>query len=119
VLEVAQQGDRRLRVLGVAEVVGDADAQRDRRDPGAVEALLEDADEPGDALVLRAAEAEAPSAKTRTRTFLPEPWGSGQVPRTIWSDCFGSTPRRKESVTVWSNLVGGMAFSVVMASGSV
>ena len=27
--------------------------------------------------------------KTRTRTFLPEPFGSGVVPRTIWSPCGG------------------------------
>src|SRR5205807_8191545 len=33
-------------------------------------------------------------ANTSTRTVLPLPCGSGTVPRTIWSDCFGSTPSR-------------------------
>src|SRR5205823_11952652 len=63
-----------------------------------------------------AAFAAAPSAKTRTRTCLPLPCGSGHVPRTIWSDCFGSTPSRNETVTVWSNFVGGNFFNVAMAS---
>src|SRR2546426_1088895 len=31
-------------------------------------------------------------ANTSTRTVLPLPCGSGTVPRTIWSDCLGSTP---------------------------
>src|SRR3954465_7956434 len=64
-----------------------------------------------------AAFAAAPSAKTKTRPCLPLPCGNGQVPRTIWSDCFGSTPSRNESVTVWSNFVAGIDLSALTASG--
>ena len=46
-------------------------------------------------------------ANTSTRTVLPLPCGSGTVPRTIWSDCFGSTPRRKARSTVSLNLALG------------
>src|SRR6266566_4906211 len=56
----------------------------------------------------RAASAEGPFlAKTSTRTVLPLPCGSGTVPRTIWSDCFGSTPSRKARSTVSLNLALG------------
>src|ERR1700760_998134 len=41
-----------------------------------------------------------------TRTFLdlPRPCGRTTVPRTIWSACLGSTPRRSVTSTVSSNL---------------
>ena len=58
VLEMCQQRGGRLRVLGVAQVVRHAHAQRHCRDTGGVQALLQHADQAGDALVLRAAEAE-------------------------------------------------------------
>src|SRR6201988_778329 len=45
----------------------------------------------------------SPLAITSTRFDLPRPCGSTTVPRTIWSDCFGSTPRFKTSSTVSSN----------------
>src|SRR6266498_771728 len=55
-----------------------------------------------------AASADGPLlAKTRTLTVLPLPCGSGTVPRTIWSDCFGSTPRRKARSMVSLNLAFG------------
>ena len=46
-------------------------------------------------------------ANTSTRTILPLPCGSGTVPRTIWSDCFGSTPSRKARSTVSLNFAFG------------
>ena len=45
-------------------------------------------------------------AKTRTRAVLPVPCGRLTVPRTIWSALRGSTPRRKATSTVASNLAG-------------
>ena len=36
---------------------------------------------------------------------LPSPFGKTTVPRTIWSACFGSTPKRIWTSTVSSNLV--------------
>src|SRR5450432_677618 len=55
-----------------------------------------------------AASAALPSrVKTRTRTVLPLPCGSGTVPRTIWSDCFGSTPRRNARSIVSLNFAFG------------
>src|SRR5690606_2922444 len=53
----------------------------------------------------RAASARSPVAKTRTRAVLPVPCGRFTVPRTIWSALRGSTPRRKATSTVPSNLV--------------
>src|SRR5882724_509182 len=38
----------------------------------------------------------SPLARTRTRTLLPRPCGRTTVPRTTWSECFGSTPRLME-----------------------
>src|SRR6185436_72545 len=38
-----------------------------------------------------------------TFLLLPRPCGNTTVPRTIWSACFGSTPRRQVSSTVSSN----------------
>src|SRR6478736_3876619 len=60
----------------------------------------------------------ASSVKTMTRTFLPEPFGSGVVPRTIWSPCAGSTPRRKDSSMVSSNLAFGNLERISTASFS-
>src|SRR3989454_5461517 len=55
-----------------------------------------------------AASAAAPLlANTSTRTVLPLPCGSGTVPRTIWSDCFGSTPRRNARSIVSLNFAFG------------
>src|SRR5271155_2301454 len=54
-----------------------------------------------------ASAAAPPRAKTRTRTVLPLPWGNGTVPRTIWSDCFGSTPRRNARSIVSLNFAFG------------
>src|SRR5262249_9453856 len=55
-----------------------------------------------------AASADGPAlANTSTRTVLPLPCGSGTVPRTIWSDCFGSTPRRNARSTVSLNFAFG------------
>ena len=41
------------------------------------------------------------------RGTVPLPHGSGTVPRTIWSDCLGSTPRRKARSTVSLNFAFG------------
>src|SRR4029077_8146839 len=55
-----------------------------------------------------AASAAAPLlANTSTFTVLPLPCGSGTVPRTIWSDCFGFTPRRNARSIVSLNLAFG------------
>src|SRR5947209_9905771 len=40
---------------------------------------------------------------TRTFLVLPSPCGRTTVPRTIWSACLGSTPRRSVTSTVSSN----------------
>src|ERR1700685_4095666 len=45
----------------------------------------------------------SPLAITSTRFDFPSPCGRTTVPRTIWSDCFGSTPRFSTSSTVSSN----------------
>src|SRR6185436_8488495 len=61
----------------------------------------------------------SPAAKTRTRAVLPRPFGRTTVPRTIWSACLGSTPRRSETSTVSSNFanftfwIKGTASSIV------
>src|ERR1700756_4988733 len=47
----------------------------------------------------------SPLAKTSTRTALPRPCGRTTVPRTTWSECFGSTPRLMASSTVSLNFV--------------
>src|SRR6266480_8020562 len=58
-----------------------------------------------------------------TFLLLPNPCGSTTVPRTIWSACFGSTPRRHVSSTVSSNLAyltfwsRGIASSIVKGCG--
>ena len=68
--------------------------------------------------------AALPSACRRRRSparvlVLPSPCGSTTVPRTIWSACFGSTPRRSASSTVSSNFanftfcIRGTASSIV------
>ncbi len=58
------------------------------------------------------------SVKTSTRTFLPEPFGSGVVPRTICSPAVGSTPRLNESSTVSSNFAFGNLARISTASAS-
>src|SRR4051812_42495795 len=45
----------------------------------------------------------SPPAITRTFFDLPRPCGRTTVPRTIWSACLGSTPRRNVISTVSSN----------------
>jgi len=47
--------------------------------------------------------------------FLPEPFGRETVPRTIWSDCLGSTPRKAEISTVSSNLAPGIFLMISAA----
>ncbi|MNR10459.1 hypothetical protein D3C85_1267120 [compost metagenome] len=63
-----------------------------------------------------AASALSPVAKTRTRATLPVPCGRLTVPRTIWSALRGSTPRRKATSTVASNLDGLVSLASVTAS---
>src|SRR5580765_937681 len=46
----------------------------------------------------------SPVAMTRTFFDFPRPCGKTTVPRTIWSACLGSTPRRRVTSTVSSNL---------------
>ena len=46
----------------------------------------------------------SPCAITSTRIVLPVPWGRLTVPRTTWSACLGSTPRRTATSTDSSNL---------------
>ena len=58
----------------------------------------------------------SPLANTATRTVAPVPCGSTTAPRTIWSACFGSTPRLMATSTVWSNFVARV--STVFLSSS-
>src|SRR5205809_2627882 len=67
----------------------------------------------------RASRSFSPLANTATRTVLPMPCGSTTAPRTIWSACFGSTPRRNERSTDWSNFAAGMLFTSATASSNV
>src|SRR6185437_12660928 len=60
----------------------------------------------------------SPVAITSTRFDLPSPFGSTTVPRTIWSDCFGSTRSLIESSTVSSNLTKCAFFKTSAASPS-
>src|SRR5436190_2360597 len=61
----------------------------------------------------------SPPAIASTFLLLPSPCGRTTVPRTIWSACFGSTPRRIASSTVSSNFanftfcIKGTASSIV------
>ena len=60
------------------------------------------------------------SPEAITSTFLllpPSPWGSTTVPRTIWSACLGSTPRRNATSTVSSNLAKAFFATAATASG--
>src|SRR3989337_3729917 len=56
---------------------------------------------------------------TSTFLLLPRPCGNTTVPRTIWSACLGSTPRRAVTSTVSSNFANltfcsrGIASSIV------
>src|SRR5947207_3563347 len=58
-------------------------------------------------------------AMASTFLLLPRPCGRTTVPRTIWSACLGSTPRRIVTSTVSSNLayftfwISGIASSIV------
>src|ERR1700722_20208448 len=60
----------------------------------------------------------SPLAITSTRFDFPNPCGSTTVPRTIWSDCLGSTPRFKTSSTVSSNFTKCALRSTSAASSS-
>ena len=64
------------------------------------------ADEVG-ARLARLASPSSPFANTSTRTDLPMPCGSTIAPRTIWSACFGSTPRFIARSTLSSNFAAG------------
>ena len=66
----------------------------------------------------RASRSFSPLAKTATRTVLPMPCGSTTAPRTIWSACLGSTPRRNERSTDSSNFAAGMLLRSATASSS-
>ncbi len=55
---------------------------------------------------------------TSTRFDLPSPCGSTTVPRTIWSACFGSTPRRMDRATVSSNFANLIFWTSGSASSS-
>ena len=58
----------------------------------------------------------SPWAIARTRIFLPVPAGRLTVPRTTWSACLGSTPRRTAMSTDSSNLADAVAFTFSTAS---
>jgi hypothetical protein len=64
-----------------------------------------------------ASRTRSPWVITSTRTDLPVPWGSTTVPRTTWSACRGSTPRRTATSTVSSNLANAAPFTIPTASG--
>src|SRR5262245_55557503 len=66
----------------------------------------------------RASRSFSPLANTATRTDLPMPCGSTTAPRTIWSACLGSTPRRSDRSTVSSNLARGSLPRISMASST-
>src|SRR5471032_2146452 len=61
------------------------------------------------------------SPRTTTATFfdLPRPCGRPTVPRTCWSACFGSTPKRTCSSTDSSNLAVAHFLTMAAASSSV
>ncbi len=58
----------------------------------------------------------SPWAITSTRIFFPVPCGRLTVPRTIWSACLGSTPRRTAMSSDSSNLAYAVAFTFSTAS---
>src|SRR5260370_306520 len=58
----------------------------------------------------------SPLAITSTRLDLPRPLGNTTVPRTIWLECFGSTPRLITNSTVSSNFAKWACFTVSAAS---
>src|ERR1700680_2174519 len=60
----------------------------------------------------------SPLAITSTRTALPRPCGRTTVPRTTWSECFGSTPRLTANSTVSLNLVWCVFLISSVASAS-
>src|SRR5580700_9156156 len=60
----------------------------------------------------------SPLAMTKTRTDLPRPCGRTTVPRTTWSECFGSTPKLMASSTVSLNLVWCVFLISSLASAS-
>src|SRR4029434_1379657 len=66
----------------------------------------------------RASRSFSPLANTATRTDLPMPCGSTTAPRTIWSACLGSTPRRSDRSTVSSNLARGSLPRTSIASST-
>src|SRR5260370_27395374 len=60
----------------------------------------------------------SPPAITSTRTDLPSPLGKPTVPRTTWSECFGSTPKLIANSTVSLNFVWCVFFKSSAASVS-
>src|SRR5215470_17492626 len=62
-----------------------------------------------------ASRALSPPTKASTRTILPVPAGSDTVPRTIWSACRTSTPRRTCASTVASNLTVDVSLTTSQA----
>src|SRR5262245_5028398 len=66
----------------------------------------------------RASSALAPRANTPTRTLRPDPFGSLQTPRPIWSAWRGSTPRFIATSMVSSNLALARSFTILTASAS-
>src|SRR5215472_1070278 len=57
----------------------------------------------------------SPPTKVSTRTVLPVPLGRATVPRTIWSACRTSTPRRTWASTVASNLTVAVSLTTSQA----
>lgn len=60
----------------------------------------------------------SPFAKTSTLVVLPVPWGRTTEPRTIWSACLGSTPSRRATSTLSSNLAKALSTTSASASPS-
>ncbi|MNS88296.1 hypothetical protein D3C72_1222650 [compost metagenome] len=59
-----------------------------------------------------------PFAKTTTFTSLPRPCGRAIAPRTCWSDCLGSIPKRIATSIDSSNFAGAEATTSLNASST-
>src|SRR5205085_9780842 len=107
-LGISPRGPSTLPSLRTSDIASGVAIATSKSDQPSLHFLIRSSKPTYSAPAALAASAAAPLlAKTSTFTVLPLPCGNGTVPRTIWSDCFGSTPKRNARSTVSLNFAFG------------